>query len=91
MSSLTVLIIRHGEKPEPDAPELGPGLTVKGKEDRHSLVIRGWQRAGAWATLFATPPSADFPKPDIILFRSRSAAAASARTKPSSHYAIGCR
>jgi hypothetical protein len=68
MSALTVLIIRHGEKPDdPKKPGLGPGLTEKGVEDIHSLAILGWQRAGAWAALFASPGGgADFPKPDIV-------------------------
>jgi hypothetical protein len=66
MSALTVIIIRHGEKPAADRPELGPGLTEKGVEDDHSLAIRGWQRAGAWATRFASLSDGDFPKPDIV-------------------------
>ena len=50
MSALSVLIIRHAEKP--GESWLGPGLTSDGSEDRTSLVIRGWQRAGAWSALF---------------------------------------
>jgi hypothetical protein len=50
MSELTVLVIRHAEKPDRDWP--GPGLTADGEKDKKSLVIRGWQRAGAWAVLF---------------------------------------
>jgi len=67
MSALTVLVIRHAEKPDPNDPDLGPGLAATGMEDKHSLVIRGWQRAGAWAALFG-PGSAisDFPRPDIV-------------------------
>ncbi len=50
MSTLTIYIIRHGEKPGEDWS--GPGLTNKGEQDNESLVVRGWQRAGAWAALF---------------------------------------
>ncbi|TWB70794.1 hypothetical protein FBZ87_107178 [Nitrospirillum amazonense] len=50
MSKLTLYFIRHAEKPEETWP--GPGLTLDGKKDKESLVIRGWQRAGAWAALF---------------------------------------
>lgn len=65
MSALTILLIRHAEKP--DGPELGPGLTPQGVEDKHSLVVRGWQRAGAWAALLgAGPVTPDFPRPDIV-------------------------
>jgi hypothetical protein len=50
MSAITVLVIRHAEKPNGSWP--GPGLAPNGEKDKKSLVIRGWQRAGAWATLF---------------------------------------
>ena len=50
MSAITVLVIRHAEKPDRGWP--GPGLAANGEKDKKSLVIRGWQRAGAWATLF---------------------------------------
>jgi hypothetical protein len=62
MPALTILLIRHAEKPDLDHPELGPGLTAAGASDKHSLVVRGWQRAGAWAVLFAAG-SADYPRP----------------------------
>lgn len=65
MSALTILLIRHAEKP--DDPSLGPGLTLKGEKDARSLVIRGWQRSGAWTALFASGVGgADFPKPALI-------------------------
>ena len=50
MDALTLLIIRHAEKPDGDAT--GPGLTHLGKPDSKSLVIFGWERAGAWTALF---------------------------------------
>jgi hypothetical protein len=67
VSALTVLVIRHGEKPDPDHPDDPPGLTPDGKKDNHSLLIRGWQRAGAWAALFGSRTGrADFPEPSIV-------------------------
>ena len=68
MSALTILLIRHAEKPEkPIDPKRGPGLTATGEEDKHSLVIRGWQRAGAWAVLFGQgTANSDYPRPDIV-------------------------
>lgn len=65
MSALSVLIIRHAEKPGEAWP--GPGLTPDGVADAKSLVIRGWQRAGAWAALFGDGLGGkDFPAPAVI-------------------------
>lgn len=65
MSALTVLIIRHAEKPLETVP--GPGFDEAGVEDGKSLVIRGWQRAGAWAALFGSGlGGADYPRPSVI-------------------------
>jgi putative addiction module component (TIGR02574 family) len=50
MSALTILIIRHAEKPGESWP--GSGLTPDGIIDKKSLVIRGWQRAGSRSALF---------------------------------------
>jgi hypothetical protein len=62
---LTVFIIRHGEKPKESWP--GPGLTFEGSDDKKSLVVRGWQRAGSWAALFGSGlASADYPRPTTI-------------------------
>jgi hypothetical protein len=61
----TLLIIRHAEKPDEDWP--GPGLTSDGAPDPQSLVIRGWQRSGAWAALFgAGLGGTDYPAPAAI-------------------------
>jgi hypothetical protein len=63
--ALSLLIIRHAEKPEENWP--GPGLTADGTPDKESLVIRGWQRAGAWAALFGSGVGgADYPVPAAI-------------------------
>ena len=67
MDALTLFIIRHAEKPDKTLPELGPGLTANGVSDSEALVIRGWQRAGAWAALFGTAlTGGDYAKPDAI-------------------------
>jgi hypothetical protein len=54
MAPSTIMLIRHAEKPGQAWP--GPGLTEAGATDPAGLVIRGWQRAGALARLFAEPP-----------------------------------
>jgi hypothetical protein len=65
MDQLTLMIIRHAEKPKKAWP--GPGLTIEGEPDGKSLVIRGWQRAGAWSALFgAKLGGIDFPQPEAI-------------------------
>jgi hypothetical protein len=65
MSALTILIIRHAEKPGESWP--GPGLTPDGATDNKSLVIRGWQRAGSWSALFgAGLGGVDCPSPSVI-------------------------
>ncbi|GJD54578.1 histidine phosphatase family protein [Methylobacterium dankookense] len=64
MSALTVLLLRHAEKPGGDYP--GVGRTFEGKRDDKSLIVRGWQRAGAWAALLGSGLSADYPLPTII-------------------------
>ena len=67
MKALTLFIIRHAEKPDVDQPALGPGLTKHGEKDTESLVIRGWERAGAWASLFgAGLGGSDYPAPGAI-------------------------
>jgi hypothetical protein len=62
MTTLTILIIRHGEKPG----ETSPGLTIEGRDDEHSLVIRGWQRAGTWTALFGSLANHAYPRPDFV-------------------------
>lgn len=68
MSALTILIIRHAEKPnDPKASWPGSGFTDAGAADDKSLVIRGWQRAGSWAALFGAGLGGDdYPRPDVI-------------------------
>ena len=47
-----IMIIRHGEKPTVKR-ESPYGVTADGAQDFESLLVRGWQRAGALAALFA--------------------------------------
>lgn len=44
-----IMVIRHAEKPI----GLNKGITVKGTPSPNSLIVKGWQRAGALAMLFA--------------------------------------
>src|SRR5258708_23740532 len=65
MDALTIFIIRHAEKPGDTWP--GPGLMDDGVADTESLVIREWQRAGAWTALFgAGLSSKDYAAPQVI-------------------------
>lgn len=81
MPALTLLLIRHAEKPKEEWP--GPGLTSDGKPHDESLVIRGWQRAGAWTALFgAGLGGTDYPQPDKIYATNRDAAGHDASHRP---------
>lgn len=51
------MLIRHAEKPDRDGEPFG--VTEKGQRNKEALAVRGWQRAGALATLFA-PTNANF-------------------------------
>ena len=48
-----VMIIRHGEKP-PSGGGTPMGVASDGSEDKHSLTVRGWVRAGALIGLFSS-------------------------------------
>ena len=47
-----IMIVRHAEKPVLPPPH---GIGEDGVQDEHSLIARGWQRAGALVPFFATP------------------------------------
>jgi len=51
MSDQLIMIIRHAEKPSADGTI--QGVEINGTPDKHELVVRGWQRAGALVRLFA--------------------------------------
>ncbi|HSZ52053.1 MAG TPA: hypothetical protein VK801_10820 [Caulobacteraceae bacterium] len=75
--ALILMVIRHAEKP--GEAWRGPGLTEQGEENGKSLVIRGWERAGAWAALFGSRlGGADYPTPGA-LFAARPEGSASQR------------
>jgi broad specificity phosphatase PhoE len=44
-----IMVIRHGEKPAGQVT----GVKETGESSSHHLIVRGWQRAGALACLFA--------------------------------------
>jgi hypothetical protein len=56
---LTVMFVRHAEKPGEDGPP--HGINHRGERDPHCLSVRGWTRAGALASLFSRPPSSTHP------------------------------
>jgi hypothetical protein len=61
----TLIVIRHAEKPNVQQRVLG--VTLQGGIDRHSLSLRGWQRAGALAVLFGPEGGrSDYPTPAFV-------------------------
>jgi hypothetical protein len=46
-----IMLLRHAEKPAKDNAPFG--VTRKGLRSKEALTVRGWQRAGALATLLA--------------------------------------
>jgi hypothetical protein len=63
-----IMLIRHAEKPSKDGAPYG--VTQKGERSKESLEVRGWQRAGALANLFAPTngrfQSAGLAKPHFL-------------------------
>lgn len=59
-STRHVMLIRHAEEPD-QAPGI-LGVDEQGRPDAESLSVRGWQRAGALARLFA-PCGGQPPQP----------------------------
>ena len=47
-----IMIVRHAEKPVNPPPF---GVNEDGEEDKYSLSVRGWQRAGALVSFFEEP------------------------------------
>jgi len=62
-----IMIIRHGEKPGTNGSQ---GVQENGTSDKRSLIVIGWQRAGALNAFFApaksSPPKKNITKPDYI-------------------------
>ncbi len=59
-----ILVIRHGEKPPPVGPPAG--IEEDGRHDDHALIVRGWQRAGALASFFCSPPDRAIETPTKV-------------------------
>jgi hypothetical protein len=57
-----IMVIRHAEKPANDPPP--HGVTLKGEREKESLIVLGWQRAGALASFFA-PTNDSFQDPSL--------------------------
>ncbi len=65
-----IMIIRHAEKPTTTPPPSTFGVTITGQQDKDSLIVRGWQRAGALVALFSPSKgplqNADLATPQFI-------------------------
>src|SRR5262245_57075426 len=59
-----IMLIRHGEKPEAGAAALG--VDADGNQDPHSLIVRGWQRAGALVRFFGSPQNPLILRPTYL-------------------------
>jgi len=57
MPATKIMLIRHAEKPD----DKDGGVDQKGNADKHDLIVRGWQRAGALVQFFANPPDPNSP------------------------------
>jgi broad specificity phosphatase PhoE len=65
MPAIRIMLIRHAEKPD----DKDGGVDQKGNADKHDLIVRGWQRAGALVQFFANPPDPNSPiKPPATMF-----------------------
>jgi hypothetical protein len=64
MPATKIMLIRHAEKPD----DTDDGVDEKGKPDKHDLIVRGWQRAGALTQFFANPrdPHGPIQRPAAI-------------------------
>jgi broad specificity phosphatase PhoE len=63
MPATKIMVIRHAEKPT----DKDGGVDQKGVPDKHDLIVRGWQRAGALARFFAKPdPKSPIEAPAAI-------------------------
>ncbi|MEX3936344.1 hypothetical protein AB4Y32_31940 [Paraburkholderia phymatum] len=80
-SAQKIMVIRHGEKPQGAIPPYG--VTIDGEQDVNSLLVAGWNRAGALAVLFAPSrgelQSAELAKPQKVFAASDDAGKSSKR------------
>jgi hypothetical protein len=59
-----IMVIRHAEKPVPGHFK---GVRHSGETDEHSLIVRGWQRAGALIRFFMQPDHAAIAVPTHLI------------------------
>jgi broad specificity phosphatase PhoE len=64
MAPTKIMIIRHGEKSEPGAPDLG--LAPDGSNDKASLTAEGWKRAKRLVSFFADADAPGIAAPAMI-------------------------
>jgi hypothetical protein len=64
MPATRIMVIRHAEKPD----DKDGGVDPKGNPDKHDLIVRGWERAGALVQFFANPhdPNGPIKRPTTI-------------------------
>jgi broad specificity phosphatase PhoE len=65
-----IMLIRHGEKEAASEPDV-LGVTEEGTDDRHSLTVRGWERAGALVSYFEHPRHPEIKTPTTIFAADR--------------------
>lgn len=58
-----IMLIRHAEKPDEGPPF---GVKEDGSKNKRSILVRGWQRAGALVSFFANPRHPKIAQPDAI-------------------------
>lgn len=58
-----IMLIRHAEKPVLPPPA---GVNENGDADQQSLIVRGWQRAGALVGFFEKPTRPGISRPTTI-------------------------
>jgi broad specificity phosphatase PhoE len=77
MPATKIMLIRHAEKPDDE----DGGVDQKGNPDKHELIVRGWQRAGALVQFFANPrdPIGPIKQPATIFATEPSSQSASKR------------
>jgi hypothetical protein len=82
MSTSTLILMRHAEKPDADIGS--QGVDELGRHDPQALSVRGWQRAGALVRLLAPADVAHavLPRPTALC------AAAPSRRHPSRRPAL---
>jgi len=60
-----LMLVRHAEK-QPDSGPPPFGVTADGEQNKHSLIARGWQRAGALVPFFRMPWAPGIETPDAV-------------------------